>query len=189
MKSSLLFVFLFWSLLTFSQDSDRKLLNGIVISDSLDVAGITVKNKTTDSFSITDAKGNFSLSVREKDTLQFSGVAFNSSYLVITLSHLSEEVIKVRLSVKVNELDEVVVRPYILTGNLEADTKKIKVKTVDLNLHPAAISVAGVRDDKVENALKKTMGTPGNDYNGVDFVQLAKKLGKLLFKKKSKAKK
>lgn len=165
---------------------DRSLLKGRIVADSLQVENVTIKNTTANLLTITDAKGNFRLLVKEKDTLIFSAVNFHSSYLIVSHTHLTDDDLTIRLSVKINALDEIIVRPYTLTGNLETDGKKIKVKTVDLNLAAADFLTPDVKYNPVDNALKNVMGTPGNAFNGVDFIQLGKGLARLFFKSKPK---
>jgi len=189
MRNNLFFFFLIFSTTVFSQDLPRTFIRGIVVSDSLEVENITIDNITAKKVTTTDGKGNFSLMVKEKDTLVFSGVSFKSSVLIITYSHLAEEVLKIKLKVKVNELEELIVRPYTLTGNLETDTKKLKVKTIELNLGGMSFSDPSPKDNKVDNALKNVMPGTGNQYNGVDFVALGKMIGKAVFKPKPKPKK
>jgi hypothetical protein len=189
MRNKLLFFFLIFTLNGFSQDLSRKMLKGIVVSDSLEVENITIKNTTSQKLTITDAKGNFSLFAKEKDTLIFSGVSFKSSVLVVSFTHLEEEILIVRLKVRVNELEELIVRPYTLTGNLETDTKKLKVKIIDLNLGNLDLSDPIPRINKVDNALKSVMPGTGNDFNGVDFIALGSMIGKAIFKPKPKEKK
>lgn len=190
MPNKLFFLFLIFSTTVFSQDLPRIVVKGVVVSDSLEVENITIDNATSKKVTSTDEKGNFSLMAREKDTLVFSGISFKSSVLVITAGHLNVETLKIKLKVKVNELEELIVRPYTLTGNLDADTKNLKVKLVDLNLNTVDLATKKFEfTSKTNSALKNiTLGT-GNDYNGVDFVALKKMIGKAIFPPKPKPKK
>ncbi|ESU23285.1 hypothetical protein FEDK69T_14410 [Flavobacterium enshiense DK69] len=177
------------SLTVTAQDVNRILFRGIVVADSLDVDNIVVRNITSKRITITDNKGNFSLFVKERDTLVFSAIAFNSSVLIINKSHLDNEVVKIRLSVKVNELDEVVVRPYTLTGNLEADSKNLKIKTVDVDEKKIDLSNPLPKYNKVDNSLAQITPGSGNSFSGMDFVALGKKVHKAIFNPKPKEKK
>lgn len=172
-------------ILTFGQ-VERSLLKGKIVADSLEVGNITVNNKTANVVTMTDANGNFRLMAQEKDTLIFSGVSFHSSFLVVSHSHMMDDDLTIRLKVKINALDEIIVRPYTITGNLETDTEKLKVKTIDLNLGAIDLSLPNVQYSPVDNALKSTMGVPGNAFNGINFIQLGERLEKLLFKSKPK---
>lgn len=184
----LLFLVLFVPFFLFSQELPRTLLKGIVVSDSLEVENITIDNVTAKKITSTDGKGNFSMMVKEKDTLVFSGVSFKSSVLVISYSHMNEEVLKIKLKVRVNELEELIVRPYTLSGNLEKDAKHLKVKTVDLNLVNLDFSNPFPKVNKVDNALKNITPSSGNQFNGVDFMALGKMIGGKLLKSKPKSK-
>nr|WP_294936088.1 hypothetical protein [uncultured Flavobacterium sp.] len=186
MINKLLFLFLIFSATAYSQEVSRSVLKGIVVSDSLEVENITVDNITSKDIVITDNKGYFSMPVRDRDTLVFSGISFKSSVLVITKTHLAEELLKIKLKVRVNELDELIVRPYTLTGNLENDTKNLKVKIVAMNLSDEAMNLSSEPEfNTADNALKRITPGTGNAYNGVDFV----KLGKMAFKRKKQKEK
>lgn len=188
MRNNLLFFFLIFSTTVFSQELPRTLLKGIVVSDSLEVENITIDNVTAKKVTTTDGKGNFSLMVKEKDTLVFSGVNFKSSVLIISYTHLSEAVLKIKLKVRVNELEELIVLPYTLTGNLETDSKHLKVQTINLNLGNMDFWVFDPEFNKTDTALKSIMPGTGNDFNGVNFMALGKLIGGKLFKPKPKPK-
>lgn len=189
MKTKVLLFFLLFSLIVTAQDGNRVLLKGIVTSDSLDVDNIIVKNTTSKRITITDKQGNFSMFVKEKDTLIFSAISFNSSVLIINKAHLEEEIIKVRLSVKINELDEVIVRPYALSGNLETDSKYLKIKTVDVSTENVDFSNPLPKYNKVDNALAQITPGSGNSFSGMDFVALGKMAKDAIFKPKPKREK
>lgn len=188
MRNKLLLIVLFFSTFSFSQELPRTLLKGLVVSDSLEVENITIDNVTAKKVTSTDEKGNFSLMVKESDTLVFSGVSFKSSVLIISYSHLSESVLKIKLKVKVNELEELIVRPYTLTGNLETDSKNLKVKIIDLNLGNMDFSVYDPEFNKADNALQSITPGTGNQFNGVNFMALGKMIGGKLLKSKPKPK-
>ncbi|UOK42742.1 MULTISPECIES: hypothetical protein [Flavobacterium] len=189
MKSKVLIFLMLLSLTVTAQDVNRVLFRGVVVADSLDVDNIVVRNITSKRITITDNKGNFSLFVKERDTLVFSAIAFNSSVLIINKSHLDNEVVKIRLSVKVNELDEVVVRPYTLTGNLEADSKNLKIKTVDVDEKKIDFSNPLPKYNKVDNSLAQITPGSGNSFSGMDFIALGKKAKDAIFGHKPKEKK
>ena len=77
-----LFFLAVFPMLTFGQIK-RSVLQGKIVTDSLDVENVTVKNTTAGLVSATNPKGRFRILVKEKDTLVFSSVSFQSSYLVI----------------------------------------------------------------------------------------------------------
>lgn len=185
MVNKLLFSLLLVSTFAAAQQVPRTIIKGIVVSDSLEVENISIDNLSSKKLSMTDGQGSFMLEVQEKDTLVFSGVAFKSSVLIISKTHLEEDLLRIRLSVKVTEMDELIVRPYTLSGNLETDTKNLKVKELALNFEAIDFSGIEPKFNKTENAMKSIMPGSGNDFNGINFAAL----GRLLVKPKPKPKK
>lgn len=111
-----LFAFLFGS----AQDGTKE-LRGRVSSPDRDVVGVVIQNLGTDRAVITDLEGQFSIGVRLGDTLVFSAVHFRKKFLPVTPSLYNSSFVEVPLEEFVNELDEVVVRPYNLSGDLSTD--------------------------------------------------------------------
>jgi hypothetical protein len=125
---AILFVIL--SLITnflFAQGIERKVLRGIVVVDSFDVENITVRNISSNVGSKTDIEGKFSIRARATDTLFFESPSFISQKYILTQKDFWKEELEIRLHVKITELDELVITPYTLSGNLIEDTKRIQV--------------------------------------------------------------
>ena len=165
MKNNLLFIFLLISLVTFSQSKERELISGKIKSDSLEVENITVFNVSSNIAAITDVDGKFSIKIREKDTLVIQGVAFMSSKYIIQKTDLDREILEIYLKTKVNELNEVEVSPYTLTGVLEVDTDKIKTYGINISMGDLKnLKPNDIRDTKVINtSMPTTMAqTPVN---------------------------
>lgn len=133
MKIKILYLFLLMTILSFSQVKERELLVGKIKSDTLEVVNITVFNVSSNIGAITDVDGKFSIKVREKDTLVIQGLAYLSSKYVVQKSDLEKNVLEIYLKTRINELNEIEVSPYTLSGILELDTKKIKTYTPDLS--------------------------------------------------------
>lgn len=172
-----------------AQDMSRAMLRGKVVSDSIPVENITIENVTAKRLTTTDENGNFRLLAKEKDTLVFSGIAFKSSVLVVSHTYVNDDDLKIRLHVRVNELEELIVRPYTLTGNLETDTKNLKVKTINLNLGTTALSVPEVKYNPVEQGLKSVLPQTESQLTGINLMGIGKMIAKSVFKPKPKAKK
>lgn len=182
MKNKLLFFFIVFPTLVFSQDTARKLLLGQVVTDSLEVENVTVMNKTSHIFAITDRFGKFSIYAREKDTLVFSAVSFRSRTLVVENTDFDYELLKIRLDVIVNELQEVIISPIRLTGNLESDSRKIKVKTLQV---PGGMALGkkyypADSHSKVANQAMPALESP---LQGINFIQIAKDIIGLFVKR------
>ena len=179
-RNSFFIVVFIFSQLVFSQNSGRQVLKGKVITDSLDVENITVFNISSNIGAITDQFGVFYIKAKENDTLFFQGLSFVSQKYILTKKDFYVEELEVQLDIKINELNEVIVSPYTLTGNLEKDMKKIKVYdpfgSIDMNV------VKYYEDDKYYESPKITTApdhfAPGGST--VDFKIIGKAIGKFL---------
>lgn len=119
MRIKLLFSLLF--LAAFSVSAQQKELKGKVYSKDKDVVGVVVQNVTTQRAVITDVDGNFSILIKLNDTLVFSAVQFKRKILPVNEVLFNTNFITVPLEEFVNELKEVVVKPYDLSGDLGQD--------------------------------------------------------------------
>ncbi len=124
------FLFVILSLFTnflFAQGIERKVLRGIVVVDSFDVEAVTVRNISSNLNAITDVDGKFSIRARATDTLFFESQSFISQRYILSQKDFWKEELEIRLHVKITELDELIITPYTLSGNLNEDTKRIQV--------------------------------------------------------------
>jgi len=107
-----------------------KKLEGRVQSNDGDVAATHVLNISTDKAVITDINGFFSIQVKMNDTLVFSAVQFRKKQIVVTQAMLESSLITVPLEDELTELDEVVVTPYNLSGDIFKDIQTLKTDAV-----------------------------------------------------------
>jgi len=183
MKNKLfLLLFVFCVQFGFSQQIPREVLNGQIVADSISVENVQVLNKNTNTFSISDRLGHFHIYAREKDTLVFSSQSFESKKLILTPSDLKVQLLRIQLQVFVNALDEVVISPQSLTGELERDHKNIKITEIKKINNQSAL------DQLYENDNQSTpdnTAMPGyvNTRYMADFMAIGKKIGKLFRKK------
>ncbi|NAS14121.1 carboxypeptidase-like regulatory domain-containing protein [Poritiphilus flavus] len=125
-----LLLFLLTSIPALAQNEFRRSLEGSVRHQGKIIQDVHVMNITSNKATITDANGNFSISVRLNDTIRFSAVQYKKKQLVITASILESKGMVVSLEQFVNELDEVVVRPYDLSGDIARDMQNLKTDPV-----------------------------------------------------------
>ena len=123
-----LFLFFFLSIASYAQQTGSKQLRGRVYSANEDVVGVVVQNLTSKSAVITDMDGNFSILVAQQDTLAFSAVQFQRKHIVVNDVVYNTSFISVPLEEFVNELKEVVVRPYDLSGDLNQDLDQLQLE-------------------------------------------------------------
>ncbi|WP_170837149.1 carboxypeptidase-like regulatory domain-containing protein [Aquimarina amphilecti] len=127
MKLSLLFI-CFTISFSFAQITSRVMIDGRVsapIGD--DVEGVVVYNLTTKKGTITDDKGNFRISVGTNDKLEVIAMQYQKFVVLIDKGVLNNRRLNIFLNESVNLLEEVIVTPYDLLGNVSIDVKKIGV--------------------------------------------------------------
>lgn len=174
------FFLLVFSFSTFAQDRPREVLFGRIVADSMEVSQITILNVNTNLFAISNDNGNFSIKAREKDTLVFQGLSFNSLQYVLKTSDFKVEEFIVKLEVKLNELNEVTVTPNSLTGIVEVDTKRLKVYGEDfLGIDYSALQFENDRYSKVSNPIANA---GFSELTGINFI----KIGELFVSRKKK---
>ncbi|MEO1486903.1 MAG: hypothetical protein AAFU57_14245 [Bacteroidota bacterium] len=157
MKNSLfIFLFAFALFSVQAQDASSKMLQGEVDGSGKDVVGVVVQNITKQEAVITDIDGRFAVKVSLGDTLVFSAVQFKRKQLVISENLYSSSYVIVSLEEFVNELKEVVVRPYNLSGNLDQDlgglTLEKDVSAEALNLPNAGVRIKTQSERKLQQA-------------------------------------
>ncbi|WP_394975036.1 carboxypeptidase-like regulatory domain-containing protein [uncultured Croceitalea sp.] len=133
-----------------------KNIKGQVVVNNKDVTGVVVQNITSEKATITDVDGNFVIQVVLNDTLVFSAVQFKRKVLPITTEIYSSTFLKIPLEEFVNELREVVVQPFNLSGNLDADLVNLKlekdVSAEALGLPNAHVRVITQSENKLNDA-------------------------------------
>jgi hypothetical protein len=158
MKNKLLYMFLLISFISFSQVKERDLIVGKIKSDSLEVENITVFNVSSNIGAITDVDGKFSIKMREKDTLVIQGLAYLSTKYIVQITDLDKEILEIYLRTKINELNEVEVSPYTLTGVLEVDTDKIKTYGFAISMEDLKkLKPNDIRNTKIINTAMPTI--------------------------------
>lgn len=163
-------------------------LQGQIYSIDGDVAATHVSNISLNKGTITDAKGFFSISVRLNDTLVFSAVQFKRKELVVTLEVLKEELIRIPLDASLIKLDEVVVTPYNLSGDLKRDMGNLKIEPImtasTLGLPNAYVKVKTQNERKLFEADNGKFISLGNykldsTFNPMVMVNLNKILNRV----------
>lgn len=127
MKAILFVILSLFANFLFAQGIERIVLRGIVVVDSFDVEAVTVRNISSNLNAKTDIDGKFSIRARATDTLFFESQSFISQRYILSQKDFWKEELEIRLHVKITELDELIITPYTLSGNLTEDTKRIQV--------------------------------------------------------------
>lgn len=167
-----------------AQNADRIQISGKVIVDTNDVEGLTISNVTSKRIAVTDMKGEFNILVALNDKIEISALQFETVYIIITKEIIDSKQLTVFLNERLNTLDEVVILPFSLTGNLDTDLSKVRV--FNPKLESIYFGEIDLEDDPNEEIyyqkVENTILNQGTFYNGVDFVKITNWLIKPLFK-------
>ena len=163
-----------------AQMSSRMLIKGkinVPIDD--EASSIDVYNLSTTKGTITDNYGEFLIAVAEGDKLYFSGIQYQDFTVEITEDIMKSKKLNITINEAVTELEEVTVRPYGLSGNIEVDLQKIQtqdintpnggslalVETYDYELRPD--DKTKVHNDAIDKSYLK---------NGLNFANIFREI-------------
>jgi hypothetical protein len=115
-KNTLQFIILLLVQVAFGQTNTIKEIRGKITADSVAVDRINIVNITTEKATVSDAKGFFTIPVKEGDVLVFTAVNLEGLRRKITKADLLEEVLSVIMLPKSIILNEVVVNESSITA-------------------------------------------------------------------------
>ena len=121
MQKIILFFSILASLNVTSQDFSRIKVDGKVIVESNDIAGITIFNASANLGTITNEKGEFVLLLGLNDLIEVSALQYLNISFRVNQDIIKSKSMKIFLIEEINKLDEVVVFSKSLTGNLSTD--------------------------------------------------------------------
>lgn len=173
MKNKLgVFVVCLFCQIMVGQNGTRKSLHGQVTNKSLAIESGYVMNINAKSRTFIGPGGLFDILAQPKDTLLFTGLAFQSKKIVLTEKDLSQVLFSVSLDLVSNELKEVLVRKDLKVKSLDDNSQKY----VDMQFE----------DDKQSTAKNTVMYSDQTIKYGMDFVRIFKDVKKLLSKNNEK---
>ena len=169
MKQLLLFVFFIHSSFA-AICQDRRPLKGQLLYKNTKVVAANVVNNTAQTNTITDSEGAFEIDVLLGDEIIFSSVQYRIRSVKITEDILSKNRLVVSVNENINELKEVVVT----TDDVEKflDLKEEEFKGFDYE------------KDKSSKLVNKAYNNRQLS-DGIDFVNIAKLLARVLGNKSS----
>lgn len=164
MKKIIVTLFCTFSIIAFSQDIDRITINGRIIVSAQDKEGVTVYNTSSNKGTVTDEIGEFKIDVGINDVVEFGALQFKDFTVVISEQILESKQMTVILVEEVNKLDEVVLLPFGLTGNLNADLEN--VRTYNVSLDAVYFGLDHIEDFQFSADYKtKAENVAFNEYN------------------------
>lgn len=106
---------------------------------------------------ITNAKGEFSITAAVNDTLYFSYLGFKSQKIRVTNDMFRFKDTRIALTELAYALEEVIVQPYQLTGFLEIDVKNLPINT-SYQYSISGLSKSYEAGSKNPSAVTKVLG-------------------------------
>jgi len=130
MRTKITILLVLFPLLLMAQDVDRSVVEGFITAPADDdVEGVTIYNKSTQKGTVTDEKGAFKLTVGVNDRVLVTALQFQSFTIIVDKGVIDSNTMRIYLNPAVNQLEEVIVRPYDLSGNIKADVNRVKTYT------------------------------------------------------------
>lgn len=141
------------------ETSEDSTINAIVVNAQTDapMESVHVVNLNQVVGTITNEKGEFSIRAAVNDTLYFSFLGFKSQKIRITNDMFKFEDTKIALTELAYALEEVIVRPYQLTGYLEIDVKNLPINN-SYQYSISGLSVGYEGGNKNPSAVTKVLG-------------------------------
>lgn len=186
MEKTLLTIFCFASGFMFSQTSE--ILRGKIIADTTQIESVNIFNRSKGIGTINDKAGFFEIAAEVGDTLLFSSVRHQQKVVVVNRKALQSASTKIKLEVKVNELDEVRISQYNLSGEAAEDAKTIKTYEDELPIFSAKqLDETPFVNEQGVSTTRNTTVDHRKNATRFDFIALGRMIGSL-FKKKGKTK-
>lgn len=95
-----------------TQNQERIILSGKIISNTNDLEGVYVVNAQTETMTTTNAEGAFSILAKAGDSIVFSSIQFKEKRVAVTAENFSELDFTVKLNLVMHQLQEVIIRRY-----------------------------------------------------------------------------
>lgn len=187
-KKLLLLLFIIVSPVILAQEIDRVKVSGkLHVPKGEDAEGISVYNISAQNGTITNADGTFEIAIAENDRVQITALQYQAFTVVIDKGVVDRKIMNIFLNPAVNQLEEVVVRPYDLSGNINVDVIKIPTYNVakdwDLSYKALEYGYNFKPDDKTAisgNAAEEALHSHALK-NGADVLAILGGIGQLLF--------
>lgn len=163
MKKYICFLFIGIGFLTQAQEEDKKPtnqeFNAVVVNAQTKkpMESVHIVNLNQVIGTITNEKGKFSISAAVNDTLYFSFLGFKSQKIRITNDMFKFKDTEIALTELAYALEEVIVRPYQLTGYLEIDVKNLPINNA-YQYSISGLSVGYEGGNKNPSAVTKVLG-------------------------------
>ncbi len=186
-----IFLVCFVCSLSIAQITSRVVIDGkVTVPIGDNVEGVVVYNRSTNQGTITNKEGVFKISAGISDRIEVVAMQFQHFIVLIDKGIVDTKRLNIFLNETVTQLEEVVVTPYDLLGNVSVDVKKIGISESGIGRVAEETSKRindveyDFRQDEL-STLENTVFLEDRMINGLNFVNLFK----LAFNTKNKSKK
>ncbi|WP_274476111.1 carboxypeptidase-like regulatory domain-containing protein [Mangrovimonas aestuarii] len=164
--------------LTAQIPSKRIEVEGRIISEANEVEGVTIFNTSINKGTITDSDGKFMINAGLNDRLEVSALQFEPFEITIDQQIMESGKLTVFMVERINKLNEIVILPFGLTGDLSADLNSVRTFNPDLQDLYFGVNDLGVYgyDDDYRPKADNFIMREGEYYNGVDLARIGKGL-------------
>ena len=126
---------LLFSCAVLGQEVERVVVKGQVTAPvGDDVEGISIYNVSAQTGTVTLLDGSFEIAVAANDRVLVTALQFQKFTVIVDEGVVNNKRMAIYLNPSVNTLEEVIVRPYDLTGTITADIARVKVVDFDSKL-------------------------------------------------------
>ena len=159
-----------------AQIENRVFIKGQVSVDSyMDAGDINIYNMNTTEGAATNKYGEFILKVGLNDRLMVSSVQYQKFIVMVDAGVVKNKTINIKISEAVNQLEEVTLRPYDLSGNVQADVTKIKTVGIERS-NLSSLEMVNTYDYKFRNDKNSKVENIAMDKgyltNGLNFANI-----------------
>ncbi|MEJ2585111.1 MAG: hypothetical protein P8Z38_08705 [Robiginitalea sp.] len=103
-------------------------LRGRILENKAGVSNVHILNLSANDATISDAEGYFRIPAKAGDTLLLSAIRYQRKTFQVDTEMLGASLLTIELQPFVNQLDEVVLFPYNLSGDLGKDLTNVPVE-------------------------------------------------------------
>lgn len=163
MRKFLLLICLLFGIVSFAQESEDvpvlKEFKAVVVNAQSEkpMESVHIVNLNQVIGTITNEKGEFAIDAAVNDTLYFSFLGFKAQKIRITNDMFKFKDTKISLTELAYALEEVIVKPYQLTGYLEIDVKNIPINN-SYQYSISGLPVSYEAGNKSPSAVTKVLG-------------------------------
>jgi hypothetical protein len=148
----------------FSQSRTEKLLHCLIVNDSIKIDGGSILNLNSKTKTYISELGFFDIIAKPKDSLLISSIGFKPKKIILTENEFKTPLLTIKLETYIYQLNEVQIKKENLS-NIQS--------IIDRQYF----------DDKQSTVKSRLMPTL-EIVDGLDFIKIGKKIGKLFEKEK-----